>query len=86
VNAKDFALKWMRSTATEQAAAQEHFIDLCNLLGQPTPNTDPDAEDYAFEKGATKTSGGDGWADVWKRVCGAFITSRASRHRDPLIA
>jgi hypothetical protein len=22
---------------------------------------------YAFEKGATKTTGGEGWADVWKR-------------------
>jgi hypothetical protein len=23
--------------------------------------------EYAFEKGAEKTSGGDGFADVWKR-------------------
>ena len=24
---------------------------------------------YCFERGATKTSGGEGWADVWKRGC-----------------
>lgn len=45
----------------------EHFIDLCNLLEAPTPNEDPTGEDYAFEKGAEKTGGGDGFADVWKR-------------------
>ena len=28
----EFALKWMGSSATERAAAQEHFIDLCRLL------------------------------------------------------
>jgi hypothetical protein len=25
-----------------------------------------------FEKGALKTGGGDGWADVWKRGCFAW--------------
>jgi hypothetical protein len=32
-----FARKWAKSTRTERAAAQEHFIDLCRLLGVPTP-------------------------------------------------
>lgn len=64
----EFAVKWMGSTATERAAAQEHFIDLCRMVGVPTPNeADPDGKDYAFEKGAEKLSGGDGFADVWKR-------------------
>src|SRR5438552_3181344 len=64
----EFAVKWMGSTATESAAAQEHFIDLCRLVGVPTPNEAyPDGKDYAFEKGAEKLSGGDGFADVWKR-------------------
>ena len=63
-----FIAKWSASRRTERAAAQEHFIDLCRLLGEQTPNeADPTGEDYAFEKGATKTSGGQGWADVWKR-------------------
>jgi type II restriction/modification system DNA methylase subunit YeeA len=64
----DFALKWMGSTQTERAASQEHFIDLCRMLGVPTPNeADPTGRDYAFEKGAEKVGGGDGFADVWKR-------------------
>jgi hypothetical protein len=64
----EFAAKWSGSTRTESAAAQEHFIDLCRLLGFQTPNeADPTGAWYAFEKGAEKTSGGDGFADVWKR-------------------
>ena len=64
----EFAVKWKGSFATERAAAQEHFIDLCRMLGVPTPNeADSEGKDYAFEKGAEKISGGDGFADVWKR-------------------
>lgn len=63
----EFIAKWQASTRNERAACQEHFIDLCRLLDEPTPNSDPTGEDYAFEKGATKFTGGDGWADVWRR-------------------
>jgi hypothetical protein len=64
----EFVAKWRGSTRAERAAAQEHFIDLCRMLGQPTPNdADPTGEWYAFEKGAGKAEGGDGWADVWMR-------------------
>ncbi len=64
----DFARKWLGSTRSERAASQEHFIDLCGMLDVPTPNqADPTGEWYAFEKGAQKGSGGDGWADVWMR-------------------
>jgi len=63
-----FVAKWQRSALTERSAAQEHFLDLCALLGEPTPATaDPDGSFYTFEKGARKTAGGGGWADVWKR-------------------
>lgn len=68
MNPAEFAAKWTGSTRSERAAAQEHFIDLCRMLGVPTPNeADPTGETYAFEKGAEKTGGGDGYADVWKR-------------------
>ena len=64
----EFVAKWQGSTRTERAAAQEHFIDLCRMLGQPTPNdADPTGDWYAFEKGAGRAEGGDGWADVWMR-------------------
>ncbi|MCK1595552.1 DNA methyltransferase [Bradyrhizobium sp. 164] len=63
-----FITKWRNAELTERAAAQSHFIDLCRLLGEPTPSdADPKGEWYAFERGATKTTGGEGWADVWKR-------------------
>ena len=63
-----FIAKWTKSTTKERAAAQEHFIDLCKVLNEKTPNeADPTGEWYAFEKGVEKTGAGRGWADVWKR-------------------
>lgn len=64
----EFIRKWKPVALTERAAAQEHFLDLCRLFGHKTPaEADPTGQDYAFEKGASKTGGGDGFADVWKR-------------------
>ena len=64
----EFITKWHASELKERSAAQEHFIDLCRLLGEPTPaEADPTGEAYCFERGARKDTGGDGWADVWKR-------------------
>jgi type II restriction/modification system DNA methylase subunit YeeA len=64
----EFISKWQTNTRAERSACQEHFIDLCHLLDEPTPNSDPTGEDYAFEKGATRFTGQDGWADVWRRA------------------
>ncbi len=64
----EFIDKWRASALKERSAAQEHFIDLCRLLDEPTPaEADPSGETYCFERGARKDTGGDGWADVWKR-------------------
>ena len=64
----EFITKWRASELKERSASQEHFIDLCRLLGEPTPvEADPTGETYCFERGARKATGGDGWADVWKR-------------------
>ena len=53
MNAAEFAAKWIGNTNTERAASQEHFIDLCKMLGVETPNeADPTGERYAFEMGA----------------------------------
>lgn len=63
-----FIRKWRAVELKERSAAQEHFIDLCHVLGEPTPaEADPTGTSYCFERGATKTTGGEGWADVWKR-------------------
>ena len=59
-----FIAKWRRVNLTERSAAQQHFLDLCELLGQPKPaDADPDGAWYTFERGVHKTSGGKGWAE-----------------------
>ena len=64
----EFIAKWRAAELKERSASQEHFIDLCRLLDEPTPaEADPAGETYCFERGARKDAGGDGWADVWKR-------------------
>jgi hypothetical protein len=73
----EFIAKWRASALTERAAAQSHFIDLCRLLDEPTP-AEADSDGRAYEKGATKTAGGRGWADVWKRGHFAWNTSAAA--------
>ena len=77
----EFIAKWHASELKERSAAQEHFIDLCRLLGEPTPaEDDPKGEHYCFERGARKDSGGEGWADVWKRHC--FAWEYKGKHAD----
>ena len=68
VTPDEFIAKWKVAELKERSAAQSHFIDLCRLLDEPAPtDVDPKGEWYAFERGATKATGGEGWADVWKR-------------------
>lgn len=57
-NVAAFLAKWQRAKLSERAASQEHLIDLCRLLGQPTPE-EPDATgaEYTFEKSVTATGG-----------------------------
>ncbi len=68
-----FVAKWKRAKLSERQASQEHFIDLCHLLGQPTPaEHDATGAEYAFEKGITisipgglNLRGEHGFADVF---------------------
>jgi type II restriction/modification system DNA methylase subunit YeeA len=70
---QDFIAKWRAAELKERSASQSHFNDLCALLGVVDPITaDPTGEWFAFEKGASKTSGGEGWADVWRKGCFAW--------------
>ncbi len=65
---QQFITKWKRVTLSERSACQQHFLDLCELLGQPKPaDVDSDGSWYTFERGVHKTGGGKGWADVWMR-------------------
>ena len=73
--------KWKRVDLAERAACQEHFIDLCRMLGHPTPaEADPTGESFTFERGVEKSEGGNGWADVWKR--NFFGWEYKGKHKD----
>ncbi|MDQ6694707.1 MAG: N-6 DNA methylase, partial [Chloroflexota bacterium] len=77
----DFVARWQASTRTERSGAQEHFLDLCDVLGQQHPaEVDPGGTSFTFEKGAAKSGGGGGFADVWKRS--AFAWEYKGKHKD----
>jgi type II restriction/modification system DNA methylase subunit YeeA len=77
----EFVTRWKASTLTERAAAQSHFIDLCEVLHQPHPAAaDQTGDSYTFEKGVSLTKGGKGFADVWKR--GYFGWEYKGKHKD----
>ena len=79
--ASEFVRKWSDATLRERQGSHEHFLDLCRLLGEPTPaEDDPHGERYCFERGATKVGGGDGWADVWRKGC--FGWEYKGRHKN----
>ena len=78
---REFIEKWKPVALTERAAAQAHFLDLCRLLDHPTRfRTIRSASGSAFEKGVTKTGGGEGFADVWKQ--GFFAWEYKKKKRD----
>jgi hypothetical protein len=77
----EFAAKWRGVTTGERASAQSHFSDLCRMLGEPTPSdADPTGAWYAFEKGAEKLDGSNGFADVWKK--GFFAWEYKGKRKD----
>ena len=83
----EFIAKWKNNPLSERAGAQQHFSDLCDLLGVDKPR-DPD--NYCFERGAKKAGGGDplrprsgqGWADVWKRGYFGWENKKPGRSLD----
>lgn len=78
---QDFAKKWAAASLSERSSYQQHFLDLCAVLGQPSPaEADPDGSFYTFEKGVEKTGGGKGFADVWYE--GRFAFEYKGRHKD----
>jgi len=61
MNVAEFRKKWKQVELTERSASQQHFLDLCALLGHPTPaEIDPTGKSFTFERGAAKQGGGDG--------------------------
>ena len=76
---EQFMAHWKDNPLTERAGAQAWFCDLCDLLGVDKPR---DLDHYCFERGAKKTQGGDGWADVWKRGCFGWENKKPGRDLD----
>src|ERR1043166_7654138 len=82
MDVNQFIDKWSRADRTERQAAQEHFVDLCRVLGEPTPNEAADPDAYSFEKGASKPEGSGGFADVWTRGCCGWECKKARANLD----
>jgi hypothetical protein len=95
----EFKKKWSRYTGKESSAYQEHFNDLCRLLGQPTPvEADPSGtESFCFQKRVVKDAElfeihetpdasqptERGFADVWKKGCFAWEPAILGRQTHP---
>jgi len=92
MTAAEFKRKWARYKGKETSAYQEHFSDLCRLLGQPTPNeADPSGKDlFCFQRRVVKGAelfdadapdaepGDRGFADVWEK---SFFGWEAQREK-----
>ena len=77
----DFVHRWKINSQSERSGAQPHFLNLCEMLGEPQPaESDAEGERYAFEKHVAKTRGGKGYADVWMR--GHFAWEYKGKHKD----
>jgi type II restriction/modification system DNA methylase subunit YeeA len=78
---QEFIAKWRRSNLRERSACQQHFCDLCDMLGQPKPaEADPEGTWYTFDRGVRKTTGDKGFADVWMQ--GHFGWEYKGKHKD----
>ncbi len=76
-----FAKRWEGSTLSERSSYQQHFLDLCEMLGAPKPaDVDQTGEFYTFEKGVEKTGGGKGFADVFYKD--HFAIEYKGKHKD----
>lgn len=78
---QQFVDTWKKTSLSERSACHSHFLALCELLNQPKPvDADPEGAWYTFERGVSKSDGGHGWADVWKK--GHFGWEYKKKRRD----
>jgi len=78
VTPEDFKDIWRYNTRTEIAAAKEHFLNLCEVLGIDGPaKVDPNGDWFTFERHVTKDDGKAGYVDVWRKDCFAWEYKRS---------
>ncbi len=82
---QEFSSKWADARLKERAGSQEHFLDVCRLVGSPTPaDVDKTGEFFTFERGVVRggaaQGGGKGFADVWLR--GHFAWEYKGPHKN----
>jgi hypothetical protein len=87
MNFTDFFAKWgtdgTAASLNERQGAQPHFMDLCALLGVPTPGSSAGDEDnYLFEQSTLLLGQARGYADVFKRGCFAWENKKPGRNLD----
>lgn len=63
-----FISRWEVNTKSERQVYQQHFTDLCHLVGELAPGQ-TNSIDYTFEKFARTPLGSHGFADVYRRDC-----------------
>ncbi len=64
----EFVTKRRDNPLTKHQASHTFLIDLCRLLDEPVPHgAGTDDEAYISGGVQTKTTGADGWANVWER-------------------
>src|SRR5690349_1786411 len=70
MDATEFIGKWRSTPLPERAAAQQHFLELCELLGvEKPPTTGPETTDYRFEAPVVGADDRPGFADAFRRGC-----------------
>lgn len=81
--AEQFIADWENTELNERASAQSHFEALCRLMEHPLPyEKDPKGEFFTFEYGLQKSSGRQGFADVFYKGHFAIEYKGKGKYKD----
>jgi len=58
MNITEFIAKWRKVDLKERSASQEHFLDLCRVVGHPTPAEADPTRYPAFDTVTCSWAGG----------------------------
>jgi hypothetical protein len=66
----EFIKKWRAANLKERSAAQEHFLDLCRVLGEPTPAVAL----LPLSPGAASPGAVRATDTAWYQYCNRYVT------------